>query len=236
MPKQAIAIRHVDFENLGSLADVLTQNNFSFKYLDVGIQTLSNFNPLQPDLLIVLGGPIGVYETESYPFLRDEIKLLKQRLAADLPTLGICLGAQLIAAALGANVYPGGKKEIGWFPLELNDTAKKTYFQHLAPEKTLVFHWHGDTFDLPKNAQLLASTLLYCNQAFTYGKNTLALQFHPEVTPTGLERWYIGHASELAKTAMNINQLRIDANKYGEKLLTQAQKFWQAWLAANVAP
>ncbi len=229
--KHAIAIRHVHFEDLGSLAEILTENDFKIQYLEAGIDDLSSIDPLQADLLIILGAPIGVYETDNYPFLKDEIALLQARLTNDLPTLGICLGAQLMAAALGAKVYPGKFKEIGWSPLTLKPIAKENYFTHLAAKKTSVLHWHGDTFDLPHNANLLASTELYANQAFSYGNNALALQFHPEVLPEKMEHWYIGHAVELARTqSMTIKQLRQDTQKLGSQLTKQAKLFWQGWL------
>src|SRR5262249_36501207 len=155
--------------------------------------------PLQPDLAVVLGGPISVYDAEDYPWLSAEIGWIRERIAADLPTLGICLGAQLMAAALKASVYPGRKKEIGWGELQAGDKAEaidgfREYLEQAGP----VLHWHGDTFDLPEGARHLASSQFYRNQAFAWGEHCLAVQFHPEFNASRLEQWLIGHCGEIA--------------------------------------
>lgn len=229
--KQAIVIRHIAFEDLGNLAEVLNQHNFTINYFEAGQDNLHDIEPLKPDLLIILGGPIGAYDEQDFPFLMDEISLLQRRLAADLPTLGICLGAQLMARALGAKVYSGPEKEIGWSAIELTDAGERSPLSYLASEHTFVLHWHGDTFDLPTGAIHLAKSSKYINQAFVWGKNGLALQFHPEVTARGLERWFIGHAAEIHSTPhINTWLLRNDTIRYAQNLEKQSVKFWQAWL------
>ena len=229
--KNAIAIRHVAFEDLGSLTEALEQQDYAVNYMEAGSDPLDEIDPLGPDLIVVLGGPIGAYDEQNYPFLTDELRLLEYRLAADLPTLGICLGAQLMARVLGAKVYLGSDKEIGWSPIELSDAGQHSPLSYLAPEYTAVLHWHGDTFDLPRGSTHLASSSKYRNQAFTWGKCGLALQFHPEVTGLGLEHWFIGHACEIAATPeCNIAQLREDTAHYIQRLEVQAGQFWQAWL------
>ena len=155
------------------------------------------------DLLVVLGGPIGAYEEELYPFLADELRVIERRLAAGRPVLGICLGSQLMARALGARVYPGTGKEIGWAPLQLTAAGRDSCLAPLGGGAP-VLHWHGDTFDLPKGASLLASTPRYKNQAFAWQRHGLALQCHIEATAAGLERWYIGHACEIGDDARPI--------------------------------
>ena len=179
--KTALAIRHVPFEDLGTLAAVLADHGYAIAYKVAGIDTLAAIDPAGPDLLIVLGGPIGAYEEDAYPFVLDELRLLERRLATDLPTLGICLGAQLMTRALGARVYPGPQKEIGWSPLTLTEAGSRSCLRCLSPERTPVLHWHGDTFDLPDGATRLASTEVCENQAFSWGSRALALQFHAEV-------------------------------------------------------
>lgn len=151
----------------------------------------------------------------DYPFLQQEIDLLKVRLEKNLLTLGICLGAQLIAHALGAKVYAGHRKEIGWSKLTL-PVAENNPLQDL--ENIEVLHWHGDTFDLPEQAELLASSDLYPNQAFRVGQNILALQFHAEVSSESLEKWLIGHTCELRKAQINIPTLRADHQSYAPAL------------------
>ncbi|NEO51787.1 MAG: glutamine amidotransferase [Okeania sp. SIO3B5] len=229
--KNAIVIRHIAFENLGSLHAILKEKGYAIEYLEAAPGFLDKINPLTPDLVIILGGPIGADDEQDYPFVSDELDLLKQRLANNKPTLGICLGAQLMARALGGKVYQGNGKEIGWFPIQLTKFGQSSPLQYLAPEETAVLHWHGDTFDLPEGAVHLAASAAYQNQAFAWGKSALALQFHPEVTTSGLEHWFIGHACEIAATPdVNVSKLRLNTGKYSQKLETQAKLFWQAWL------
>lgn len=214
LPKTIYAIQHLAFEDLGSLEDVFYQLGFRVRYFEAGIDDLTKAYQYE-GLTIILGGPIGVYETEDYPFLQQEIDLLKVRLEKNLPTLGICLGAQLIAHALGARVYAGHAKEIGWSALQLR-LVKDNPLLPLA--NTQVLHWHGDTFDLPENATLLASSSVYSNQAFQVGKNILALQFHIEVASDTLEKWLIGHTCELRKANIEISKLRADNQNFGHHL------------------
>ncbi len=229
--KSAVAIRHVPFEDLGSFEDVLAGRGYETEYVDVIADDVAALDPAGPDLLVVLGGPIGVYESDTYPFLKDELKLLESRLRADRPTLGICLGAQLLAHALGARVYPGGRKEIGWSPLRLTQAGRAACTRHLDGEITAVLHWHGDTFDLPDGAVRLASSDLYENQAFSWGRRTIAFQFHPEVTLMQLERWFIGHACEIASTADTaVEQLRSESAHWTPALATQGRKCLEEWL------
>lgn len=210
LPKTIYAIQHLAFEDLGSLEDLFYQLGFRVRYFEAGIDDLTKALEYE-GLTIILGGPIGVYDAEDYPFLEQEIQLLKTRIDNKRPTLGICLGAQLIAHALGAKVYAGHVKEIGWSSLDIR------YATHnlLAPlAQTPVLHWHGDTFDLPEQATLLASSNVYSNQAFQVGQNILALQFHMEVAAASLEKWLIGHSLELKKANINIAKLRLDNQKY----------------------
>jgi GMP synthase (glutamine-hydrolysing) len=227
MVKSAVVVRHVAFEDLGSAADVLKAHGYSAQYLDAGVDELDGSVARDADLLVVLGGPIGVYDESLVPFLTDELSLLERRLAADLPTLGICLGAQLMARALGARVFPGGKKEIGWSRLELSPAGKRGV---LAPLRHPVLHWHGDTFELPIGAVHLASSDLYEQQAFAWKRRGLALQFHLEVTARGLERWYVGHAGELAASGIDLRALRAAAVEHGVALERAARDVLGAWL------
>lgn len=237
--KTALALRHVAFEDLGQLAPLLKKNGYQIEYFDVGVDSFVKMSPLDADLVIVLGGPIAVYDVEAYPYLRAEIAWLRARLLEDLPTLGICLGAQLMASALHARVYPGTSgKEIGWSPLTAGEHAGELpYFGELIGSDKRVLHWHGDTFDLPEGARHLASSELYRNQAFAWGNNCLALQFHPEFDVRMVERWLIGHAHEIAHTRnISLDSLRADAKRYGRGFQSASQHFWQGWLHSLGAP
>ncbi len=232
----AVALSHVPFEDLGSLQPVLRERGFAIETIDAATAPFPPQLAGRCDLLIVLGGPIGVYETEAYPFLISEIELLRRRLEARRPLLGICLGAQLMAAAAGARVYSGNAGvEIGWKPISYSGSGEPpAWFAPLLTAEDgkplAIFHWHGDTFDLPEGAQTLAKTDLYENQAFTMGCNALALQFHPEVTAPGLERWYVGHAVELSKRGIPVPELRAAGLRHAPRLLEAAGRFWNGWL------
>ncbi len=225
--KTVNVIQHLAFEDLGSLEDVFYQLGFRVRYFEAGVDDLSPALNYE-GLTVILGGPIGVYETEDYPFLVDEIAGLKQRLKANKPTIGICLGAQLIAHALGAKVYAGHQKEIGWSQLEIKAVENNPL---AALENVEVLHWHGDTFDLPSNATLLASSAIYPNQAFSVGSNILALQFHLEITEQSFEKWLIGHTCEIRHAGLSIPQLRADNLAYATQLESQTAKVIQHFLA-----
>jgi GMP synthase (glutamine-hydrolysing) len=177
--RSAIALRHVAFEDLGLLAPIMERTGWNVSFCEAAVDDLTHPSIRTADLLIVLGGPIGVYETESYPFITDEIALIERRLRQGLPTLGICLGAQLMAKALGSRVYAGHVKEIGWGTISLTEEGATSCLKSLDRESS-VLHWHGDTFDLPAQAKRLASNTNYENQAFSHGEHALALQFHLE--------------------------------------------------------
>lgn len=196
------------------------------------MRDLSTLDPLYPDLLVILGGPVGVYEEEAYPYLLEERRILKKRLDANLPTLGICLGAQQIASTLGSPVKPGGYKEIGFFPLKLNAAGEESALRHLAGVSVL--HWHGDQFEVPKGALNLASTPLCAAQAFALGSNILGLQFHPEIDACAeIEPWLTGHAVELSSAGIDPRRLRKEAAQVGHDLRNAARKMFTEWIRGH---
>jgi GMP synthase (glutamine-hydrolysing) len=229
--KTAIAIRHVYFEDLGLLRDVLTESGYQVDYRDAGVDGLDDAALTAADLLVVLGGPISVYDDATYPFLEDEVAAVRSRLAERRPTLGICLGAQIMASALGRGVYRSGVKELGWAPVILTEDGRPS---PLAPLAGLaVLHWHGDTFALPNGARHLARTEQVANQAFAVGDFALALQFHLEVEQTSLERWYIGHACEIGSVpGIDVAVLRRQASQHAPALAPAARQIFADWLSA----
>lgn len=172
-------LQHVPFEGLGSIEAWLQQRNMSISY--TRLYESDNFPPLSGiDLIIALGGPMSVNDEAALPWLRAEKRFIADAIADNKAVLGICLGSQLIANALGARVYPAAEKEIGWFPI----FAEPAMLDALAfPATAEVFHWHGETFDLPSGAVLLASSTACRHQAFQYGTRVIGLQFHLETTP-----------------------------------------------------
>jgi GMP synthase (glutamine-hydrolysing) len=227
--KTVVVLRHVHFEDLGAFEPAFRETGFSLRYCDVGSEPIPDA-ARSAELLVVLGAPIGAYQDDDYPFLLHELRLLENRIALSRPVLGICLGAQLIARALGSAVYPGKIKEIGWSPVELTEKGRATALKHL--EGIPVLHWHGDTFDLPHGAQHLASTAITPNQAFAFGAATLALQFHPEVEASGFERWLIGHTHEIASVpGLSVQDLRRDTMAFAGQTASRAVCMLRDWLA-----
>lgn len=228
MTADVLAIRHVGFEDLGLLEPLLTGRGYEIHYLEAGVEPITVEAVLRPQLLVVLGGPIGVYETDSYPFLVDERNAIAARLSAGKATLGVCLGAQLIAAALGAHVRPTGGKEIGYGPLTLTAEGRQSVLGPL--DGVPVLHWHGDEFAIPEGAARLAETPGFPNQAFSLGSTVLGLQFHIEADSAQLERWLIGHAHELAAAGVDPRRLRSDAAAHGPGLAAVASRVVRDWL------
>jgi len=151
--KRCTAIRHVHFEDLGSFAQPLAEAGYKIQYLEAATDDLTPAK--HADLSVFLGGPIGVYEEENYPFLKEEVAIAQFRLEQKKPTLGLCLGSQIIARAAGAKVYPGEKgKEIGWQPITLREQGQNSVIAPLAQNEAQILHWHGDTFDLPSNVMV----------------------------------------------------------------------------------
>lgn len=228
MSKTCIAVRHLAFEDLGLLEPLLHQAGYRVEVRDAGLRPLTPQEWRQADLVVVLGGPVGVYEREDYPWLDAEVAGLRQRLQERRPTLGLCLGAQLMAAALGASVHPGPAKEIGWGGLALTEQGAASPLRHLGTAPVL--HWHGDTFDLPEGATLLASTALYPHQAFSLGPAVLALQFHLEVDPARIEPWLIGHTGELRQAGVSVPALRATSARLGAAVVEAGTAVLARWL------
>ncbi|MBW3567150.1 MAG: glutamine amidotransferase [Proteobacteria bacterium] len=228
--RECVAVRHLPFEDLGYFEWALQEAGWSVRYVDAPTTAREDIESLSPDLLVVLGGPLGANDTEEYPFLATELRLLEKRIEKDRPTLGICLGGQLIARALGAKVAPAMRAEIGWLPLQLTVSGEKSPLRNF--DNVKVFHWHGDAFDLPEHAVALASTPDCPHQAFCVGANILGLQFHPEITPQGLETWYVGHYRALRDPATpDVHALREDAARYGAQLQKSGRAFLEEWLS-----
>jgi GMP synthase (glutamine-hydrolysing) len=226
--RKCLAVRHVAFEDLGLLGPLVASRGYGVRYHDAGVQPIDAETLLAPDLLIVLGGPIGVYETDTYPFIADEIAAIAARLSAGKPTLGICLGAQMMAAALGARVAPGPVKEIGWAPLQLSAEGEKSLLAPLGT--TPVLHWHGDNCELPAGCTKLASTQNCPVQAFMAAPAQLGLQFHLEAEPARFETWLIGHTLELSKAGVDPRKLRDQAREFAAATRAVGQRVFSAWL------
>jgi GMP synthase-like glutamine amidotransferase len=188
------ALFHVSFEKLGLIEDWILEKGYSLTeyhlYNNPRLPHIHEF-----DMLIVMGGPMSVNDENRFPWLVSEKELIRGCRVSEKPVLGVCLGAQLIASAMGSRVYPGMHTEIGWFPVEFNQGEEARKLFPALPVKTTVFHWHGDTFDLPTDAILLGSSEITTVQAYIAYEKLLALQFHLEMKPENISLM-INHADE----------------------------------------
>lgn len=231
MKKQVWAIQHIGYEDLGSFEPVLKSRGFDVKYFCSRNVDYKGLFADDPDLVVVLGGPMSVHDVEQNSWILNEEKFVKERIASGKPLMGICFGAQMIARALGAKTYQGPQgKEIGWSKITVNDVGKKTSFRHLDGEFTHMLHWHGDTFDLPDGATLLASSDKYQKQAYSVDDNIICMQCHPEVTPNKLKLWYASQLESIAEVGTTVDDLKADAEAYNAKLSEQSALFLNEWL------
>jgi GMP synthase (glutamine-hydrolysing) len=228
--RTVLALRHVAFEDLGTFEAVLVERHYDVRYVDACVENLDAIDAAAPALVCVLGGPIGANDDDRYPLVPQELALVLRRIRAAKPLLGICLGAQLMARAAGAGVYGVGRPQIGWEPLALTAAGHDSCVAELGDRQPMM-HWHGDTFDVPKGATVLASTAAIPNQAFGLGSFGLALQFHAEFRVSGIERWLVGHAHELAVNGLDVSRLRAQSRTFGPDLEVRARRMFCRWLA-----
>ena len=224
-------LQHVAFEGLGAIAPWARRSGHVLSgtrvYADEALPAVDTF-----DWLIVMGGPMGVYETDRHPFISAEIDLIGAAIGAGKRVLGICLGAQLMAAALGARVYPSGQREIGWFTVEPAPDSDTSPFGGVLTGPLTVFHWHGDTFDLPAGAVRLAHSRICTQQAFGYGTRALALQFHPEMDPPGVAALTDTFGARLRPGA---SVHSADQMRAGQAHFAPAQRLLETWLSRLAA-
>jgi GMP synthase (glutamine-hydrolysing) len=233
---RCLALRHIPCEDLGTFAGPIRRRLGEPVYLDMDGAAAP---PAAPDavadaeLVVSLGGPMAVYEADRYPFLQREFELIRARLAAGKPTLGLCLGSQIMAAATGGRVYSGGRQEIGWHPVEFDPrAATDPVLGCLAQGSNIFFQWHGDTFDLPPGSQPIGSSPLFPNQGFMLGRHAVALQFHAEVGREALEAWLDVYSAGLnpGPGVMSAEQMRAGATRHAASLTARGQAFLNAWL------
>lgn len=190
-------LQHVAFENPGCILDWAKEKKFSISrsllYQNEPLPNVDDF-----DLLVVMGGPMGANDDHLYPWMRPEKKLIEQAIHSGKKVIGICLGAQIVANVLGQKVYRNSEKEIGWFPIEWTEAALSINALNHLPKFLTVFHWHGDTFDVPPGALHLAKSQACKNQAFLFEDNVLAFQFHLEVKPDNVRAMVENCGDELA--------------------------------------
>jgi GMP synthase-like glutamine amidotransferase len=179
-------IRHVPFEGLGLIEPVLRKYDLHIRWHEIG-ETLSDSDLSGSNALVLMGGPMSANDPE--PWVETELDLIRRAMRRDIPVLGVCLGAQLIAKALGARVYRNPVKEIGWYQTYWTDAGRRDPVFAGLDDGINIFQWHGETFDIPQGAEWLAYTKTCAHQAFRVGKAVYGIQFHPEVTPEMIQDW-----------------------------------------------
>ena len=227
---RALVVHHVAHEGLAGFAAPLEERGYGIEHGFAGHADFDALDFLEPDLLVLLGGPMGVYDRAQHPWIDGELARIAMRMAAGGPMLGVCLGAQLIAAALGGVVQPGPVSEIGFAPVALTDAGRRSPLAALAGVSIL--HWHGDFFTVPPGATLLAETEHY-PQAFAIGDTVLALQCHPEMgsADDGFGRWLAEDGDSLAATGVSTATLRADHNRFGREAARAGGRLLRDWLA-----
>ena len=227
--KRALIVRHTPFEGAAGFRLPIEQAGYEFHRINVSDPEFPAFDWLEPDLVVVMGGPMGVYEREAFPWIDGEVVGLAMRIAAQRPTLGVCLGSQMIAAALGAPVYSGPVKEVGFAPVSLTETGAASPLRHVADVPVL--HWHGDTFDLPPGAERLAETEAYANQAFRIGDFLLALQFHPEMGEDPRFAEWLENKDYIRAAGTDPEALAADHDRHGPAAVEAGRRLLAEWLA-----
>ena len=226
--KHALVIRHVVHEGLAGYRAPIEQAGYEIQRVAACQTDFATLDLVSPDLLVVMGGPMGVYDTDTHPWIPYEITAIAARLAADRPTLGVCLGSQMLAAALGARVYAGPVREVGFAPIALSETAQESPLQHVADVDVL--HWHGDTFDLPEGTELLASTPAYPNQAFRRGDRLLALQFHAEMGEDPRFHDWMADEPYIRGAGVDPAMLQDDHDRLGPPAVRAGERMIAEWL------
>ena len=226
-----LILKNIASEGPGTVEDFLKDSHLPYRIADM------HTGAPAPSLdgvkhLIVMGGPMAVYEMDQHPFLRSEAAIIEKAIASNVRVLGVCLGAQMVAHVLGARVYAGLRKEIGWYEVAITDEgmndACMTGLSVDRRKAAQVFQWHGDTFDLPLGAVRLASSDLYENQAFRYTEGVYALQFHIEVTPRIVSRW-LAH-----EKGIDFSAIAAESERIYDSYRIRAQNFYKGFFRGAI--
>lgn len=204
--RRAVVLQHDDHITLGNLEPVLREYGYDVRMIDAAHGEVADLDPEDGDLVIVLGGEVGAYETDTHPHLLEELRYIRARIDARRPIFGVCLGAQLMAGSLGGRNYRGEKPDLGYQDIRLTDAGLASPMRHVAGVGML--EWHGDHYTLPDEATLLGSSSAYPNEAFAIGDFALAVQFHPEVTDEMHEVWTLNSDELFAEEGVDSDEWR----------------------------
>lgn len=229
MKNKILVLQHIEVEPPGLIGEVLRSKGFELEYCHGYLgqeipETLEAY-----EALVVMGGPMGVYEADQFPFLKKEMKLIDNALKHEKPILGVCLGSQLLAYVLGAKVYPGKQKEIGWYPVELCPDASGDGLFKNVPASFMGFHWHGDIFDLPAGASCLAKSDLTACQAYRFGLNVYGFLFHMEVSQEMIGKWTERFREELVGVKINPEAILKKSAEYLKPLQGIGRAVFTQW-------
>ncbi|MBI5101882.1 MAG: type 1 glutamine amidotransferase [Nitrospirae bacterium] len=224
-----LILKNASHEGPGTIESFLADNKISFKIVECSREDIPSSSEF--DTLVMMGGPMSVNETDIYPYIGKEIQLASEFMKSGRKVLGICLGAQIMAKSLGSKIYPGKEKEIGWYEIELGNGGKSDRLMRVLASDPAsgkqrdvfpVFHWHGETFDVPSGAAHLAESELYPNQAFRYGDSSYAFQFHIEVTKEMIYDW-------LKNEAVNMDLIFRQTDALHSEYTARAANFYKAF-------
>lgn len=227
--RSALVIQHDPHIHLGNLEPLLLGRGYRVSVVDATVADVSALDAKEPDLVIVLGGHEAAYELDRYPYLRNELRFIRARIDAKQPLLGICLGAQLMAGALGARNYRGQRPDYGYRELRLTPAGERSALRHTLGVPML--QWHGDHFDLPEGARLLASSDAYPNEAYAIGDFALGVQFHPEVTDAMHDDWTNDTRSALAREGITVEHWRALRDRHNDAMQRVSGAMFTEWLA-----
>ena len=225
-------LQHTPSETLGTIEDVLRGHRIGFDYIETHVGKPVPKEMADKSGLIVMGGPMGVYEQAKYPFLRDEMRLIESALKLGKPVLGVCLGSQLLAAVLGAEVRKGERKELGWHAVTLSEFAAQDPLFAGVRREFWPFHWHGDLFSLPKEAKGLASSKQTPCQAFRYDTNAYGVLFHLEVTWEQISQMLSDFAEELREAGGDAAEITAEIPRHLPVLREIAGQVFGRWASA----
>ncbi len=211
---QILCIENISIETLGNIKSYLLSDGFKVKEILATSKIIKSQNLTDYDAVFILGGPMSV--NDNFDYLLEEKKLIQSSFNLGVPMFGICLGSQLIASSCGGKVYQGPKKEIGWGEVHITSKGQSSIFDKILGNKIRVFHWHGDTFTLPNDAEILSESDLYI-QAFRF-KNAIGLQFHLEVTKNMIQNWIREYHKELKNEKISGDRFVDDFDKNGSEL------------------